>query len=438
MASIGPDHPLLILSGVQGDTRRYRSFHPYQQLRLAGIPATLSHLTAPDLPVQVAQTEVIILHRTPMDGYVSRLMKDIRKRGGLVLLDIDDLLFDPDAFHWIDSPDFSDRVRAALYKDEMRRQRETLAACDAILASTSYLVERARALGKPAWVHRNAFSLEMLAVSEQAHSEIKPNPGQVVIGYASGTPTHDQDFNLAAPALMKVLNNHPDAVLWVIGPLQLSPQWADYGSQVRHLPFEPWRKLPALLAQFDINLAPLVPGNPFSQSKSEIKYMEAGLVQVPTIASPTPAFSQAIQSGENGFLAQDMTSWTAALEQLLDDPTLRSKMAAEAHRRVRAEYPVEVRSVELTDTLNQVGQSLQGHLFWSQADLLEMSRNRQQALLTPERFWIPVESEFQPTLSRRAQYILRHRGLLPLLGMIWVQVRRWLAPLFPFARKVFD
>jgi hypothetical protein len=54
-----------------------------------------------------------------------------------------------------------------------------------------------------------------------------------------------------------------------------------------------------VVMMLDINLAPLVMDNPFAQSKSEIKYMEAALVRAPTIASPTDAYRFAIRPGEN-------------------------------------------------------------------------------------------------------------------------------------------
>ncbi len=79
----------------------------------------------------------------------------------------------------------------------------------------------------------------------------------------------------------------------------------------------PWRDLPEKLAKLDINIAPLVMNNPFGKSKSEIKYVEAGLVRVPTIASPTEAFKFAIQSGVNGILAADEEEWSDALAMLV-------------------------------------------------------------------------------------------------------------------------
>src|SRR5690606_377751 len=123
------------------------------------------------------------------------------------------LIFDTAAFSWIDSPDFQDRVRAGLYLEDMRRSRLPLETCQAVTASTGFLAGQVRLLGKPAWVHRNAFSLEMLALSEAAVHSRPGRSGALTIGYASGTPTHNRDFEAVKPALREILRRYPHTEL---------------------------------------------------------------------------------------------------------------------------------------------------------------------------------------------------------------------------------
>jgi glycosyltransferase involved in cell wall biosynthesis len=414
---------VIFVSGVRGDTRRYRTVHPCEQLRQAGIDAVVSHICDRRLPGLVAQAEVVVFHRVANDPYIEALIRSIRRRGALTLFDADDLTFDPQAFQWIDSPDFQDPVRAALYQEDMRRNQATLALCDGATTSTDYLVRHIRGQGKPARVHRNGFSLEMLRRSEKAFQERMAVGGRLIIGYASGTPTHNRDFSLVRPALQRILTRHPQAELWIAGALDPGDGWEGAGERLRHLPLVPWPDLPAVLAQFDVNLAPLVNDNPFAQSKSEIKFMEAALVRVPTVASPIEAFSQAICSGKNGYVAAADEEWEAALERLISDEPARLQIASQAYADVIAGYHPAHRAEQLIVTLEALSAELDG-----QSLRLSATDSRKNADETRE---IGVFAD--PSLARLAWYTLQHRGAGTLLRQEWVYFRRLLAPLFPFS-----
>ena len=417
---------ILILSGAKGDTRRYRTFNLYEQFRLAGADCLLSHLTDPRLPVLAGRAGVMVLHRVPCDPYVEQMIDRVHARGGLVLVDTDDLIFDLQAFQWIDSPDFSDPVRAALYQEDMRRHRRTVEKSDALLASTGYLAERVRSLGKPCLVHRNAFSLELGDLSQAAYQNRQHGAARVVIGYASGTLTHNQDFALLRPALVNILERFSQAELWLLGAIDGGNEWGSAGGRVRHIPLVPWRELPALLAQFDVNLAPLVMDNPFAQSKSEIKYMEAALVGAATIASPTAAFRHAIRPGENGLLAGDEAEWIEHLASLVADPLRRRTLGEAARLHVLDEYHPLKRAAQLRQELVEIGKQI------GRTDLVEILGAPTTHITAPEHFYLPLSVEQHPNLLEMGLYLIKRGELLRLLGMIWLQIRRLLAPIFPF------
>ncbi len=420
---------VLFLSGVKGDTRRYRTFHPYQQLQMAGVPCTYRHITAGGISRLLPGMQVVVLHRVPMDSNVKSLVRQARRQGTTVLVDVDDLTFDPQAFQWINSPDFQDPVRRRIYQQDMLRQRATIEASDGVIASTNFLAEEIRKLGKPAWVHRNGFSQEVLQLSESARRSKSEGAGPTVIGYASGTPTHDRDFALVRQALLEILAEQENVTLHLVGPLDPGAGFERFGGsasvRIRRLPFVPWRNLPAILRDFDINLAPLVLDNPFSQSKSEIKYMEAGLVDVPTVASPTDAFRFAITHGENGLLADSPEAWKACLLRLVTEPDFRRQMGKEAYRHVLQEYSPEKRADQLLETLNEISEHVRGKPLFSFVSEAHNGTTVNN---------IPVEWERMPTNTQRGWYSLRHRGILVLLGEIWVYIRRLMSPIFPFRK----
>lgn len=416
--------PLLILSGVQGDTRRYRGHHLYEQLRLAGVDCALAHLTDPRAPALAAQADALVLQRVTWDRAAAALVEQAQRRGAPVLLDLDDLVFDEEAFRWIDSPDFADPTRVRLYRENMRRNRATLEHSQAALTSTGYLAKRVSDCGKPARVHRNGFSLEMLHLSNLALAQPRPPRERVVIGYASGTPTHDRDFALIRPALQALLERRPQVEVWLIGRLQPGGDWGGAASRVRRVDFVPWRRLPALLAGLDVNLAPLRLDNPFSQSKSEIKWMEAALVGVPTVASPTDAFAAAIRPGENGLLAGGPEEWLEGLLRLVDEPEERHRLGAAAREDALRGYAPWLRAPQALAALREAGVEIPTH------DLSGLAGGLPP--LDRIDLWLDPRVERRPTVFDRGLYSLRARGPLTLAQEVWIYLRRLAAPVFPF------
>ncbi|MCS7249106.1 MAG: glycosyltransferase family 4 protein [Anaerolineales bacterium] len=421
--------PFHIFSGVQGDTRRYRSAHLAEQLRLAEIDCEFHHITSGVATVSASYADLLLLQRVTWDCRVAQILQEARSRNAIILCDLDDLIFLRDSFRWIDSPDFSDPIRARLYQENLERNRYTIEQCEGVIVSTGYLAQQVqKQFDKPVWVHRNAFSLEMLYWSQEALRSKETETDRVIIGYASGTPTHDRDFQLIQPILRKLLKEYPNVYLHLIGHVNRKVDWGNVASKIHHLDFVPWRKLPRLLAQLSINIAPLRLDNPFSQSKSEIKYLEAGLVKVPTVASPTEAFQFAIRHGENGFLASTPEEWEEHLRTLIEDPALRARMGEAAYQDVLERYSPWKRAEEAVPLLNAVIRTLRPKWeLFPEISLEPISDPRQY-----QHLWISEEIEKHPTLFERGMYTLKTRGLTTLLQEIWIFLRRLLAPIFPF------
>lgn len=351
---------ILFVSGIGGDTRRYRCDHHRQQLALHGIESSL--LEAGDLRLYVAATacDLAILHRVPWSPLIADLLAIAHGRGVPVVFETDDLVFAPEVFPRIAYLDTLPPEQAQRFLADLHGQVRTFGACDCVLTTTEYLAVAAEERGKPAYVQRNACSAEMVQAAERAYALRRPRTEKsaggrpLVLGYFSGTGSHNRDFATIAPVLTDLLARYPQLRLHIGGPLDLGGSLLAHTHRIRRLPFVPWQELPNLVAQVDVNLAPLELDNPFCQAKSEIKYTEAALVGVPTVASPTQAFAHAIRDGEDGLLAADAEEWRAALVRLVEQPQYAAQLGEAARRKVYAHYLPEKAAERLVATLQRI------------------------------------------------------------------------------------
>jgi glycosyltransferase involved in cell wall biosynthesis len=162
----------------------------------------------------------------------------------------------------------------------------------------------------------------------------------VTLAYLSGSATHDIDLGTIAAPLAAVLARFDQARLLLVGPVTLPPAlrpFAESGQILRHC-FVPWQDLPGLLTycRVDINLAPLDTNRPFMHAKSEVKFLEAAAVGIPTIASPAAGFAEGVRSGTDCLLASSPGVWERLLTDLIEDPARRTQIGAAARESVHA------------------------------------------------------------------------------------------------------
>jgi glycosyltransferase involved in cell wall biosynthesis len=83
---------------------------------------------------------------------------------------------------------------------------------------------------------------------------------------------------------------------------------------------------------WDIALAPLI-DTPFNRCKSDIKFLDYSAIGVPGIYSRVPAYLSSVQHLETGWLVDNQVqTWTAALEECLNNKELRLQVSRNASR----------------------------------------------------------------------------------------------------------
>jgi glycosyltransferase involved in cell wall biosynthesis len=112
------------------------------------------------------------------------------------------------------------------------------------------------------------------------------------------------------------------------------------------------------MAKMDIALAPLETDNIFCRAKSEIKFVEAGALGLPVVASKIDPYRGSMSDGRNGFLATGEKEWTQALLSLVQDSQLRIALGEAARQTVLERYSPQARTTDLANLLAALEQRL--------------------------------------------------------------------------------
>jgi len=327
----------VFLSGVPNSIGHiYRVEHPVAALQTAGWRATWLPLDDPRAGVEAAAADLVVVFRGGWSDQLARIAETCRQRGAALIYDVDDLLFDPAV---IAAGQIA--VLAVMAPEERQRwitsaasHRTLLERADAAVLTTRPLAEAASRHCRRCFVLPNSLDHRMEAAAAAALPTPKDSAsdGQPRICFASGTPSHDRDFAVAAEAIARLFARTPEPRLVVIGHLdaRIYPCLLPFTDRIEWRPPVPLLEIFGHLARCDINLAPLELGNPFCDGKSAVRCLFAAAVGVPTVASPTQPLREAIVDGETGLLAADVAAWEDALGRLTADAGLRERLGQAA------------------------------------------------------------------------------------------------------------
>jgi glycosyltransferase involved in cell wall biosynthesis len=341
-----------------GAWKLYRCDHQAEQLGYLGMSCDIVRSDQIDLATALHHYDSFVLNRVGLTESVASFVDAVLEAEKPVLFDTDDLLFEPELeprFAFLGDASEGDH---ATWRQRLGRYQATLRACGAAVVSTEPLADHARRHAGRVAVVYNSVSSDMVrradeALADRSHDGQTVVDREIIIGYLSGTPSHNRDFLEAADAVVWALETYPDTRFVVVGPLDLDARFAQFGSRVIRIPKQPFEELPSLVSKLDINLAPLERDDPLTECKSCVKYLEAGLVAVPTIASARPDFVRVIDSGRNGVLADDESEWHEALRGLIESPERRRTMGALACEDVRENHTTRATAPLLDDALRQ-------------------------------------------------------------------------------------
>lgn len=338
---------ILFLTGGVGDSALYRTWHQAEELEYHGFKCSVALQDRPFLLNAVDKFKIFVFHRTLFTPQLEKLIKKIKAQKKEIIFETDDLVFDS---RYLEKMDYLRNINPwekKLYAKGVGEEILQDPYVKVCTTTTAFLADKLQESGKQVFVVPNKLSRKDVARAEKLIQSSAPKIGKSVkLGYFSGTVSHNQDFATITEVLERILEKYSQTELFLVGPLNLESQLRKFKERIKQLPYVLREKHFANVASVDINLAPLEIGNPFCEAKSELKFFEAGVVGVPTVASATRTFQEAISDGFDGFTATDPTEWENKLSRLILEPELRREMGQKARKKALETYSTQTANNE--------------------------------------------------------------------------------------------
>ena len=279
--------------------------------------------TRPQGPLDVSGYEVVIVQLAAGPQWLAQI-RAWQDQGITVLYEIDDWLH---GVRKLEGHVFAkDFTKEAVQKFEL-----CMRATDGIICSTQWLADKYRALNPNTYVCRNGIDLRRYAYT-------RPDRGEWVnIGWAGGSG-HLAAARPWMQVVAAVMETRPKTRFVSIGEPFANAFAERFGPErALAVPFLPMDIYPAAMTHFDVALAP-AGKNGFFKGKSDLRWLEASAIGVPTIADPFTY--PEIEHGVTGFHAETQQEAEKALFRLIDDHELRRNVAAAAQEHVVANRSV--------------------------------------------------------------------------------------------------
>ena len=335
----------------------YRVTQKCEQLALAGIESRVfDYMKGTEGYISTCGTfDALILYRVPAIPRIVKAVEAARSAGQPTFYEIDDLMFDADHFP-ASFESYGGQISHDLYASLVTGAvalKHALSICDYAIASTPSLAAAMEklVLRRKAFVHRNGMGKahqRSMGLGREVPTE------EVRLFYGSGTKAHNEDFERElVPGLIKLFEKYGRKIrLVIMGYLTLPKSLTPYLDCITCLnPIWDIDQYWNVLRGMSINLAVLSPGS-VADCKSEIKWMEAAMVGVPSVVTATATYRDVIRDFETGVLIASPKQWFAALDKLVAAPAKRRSIGERAFEDVVETYSLASLSENISTILH--------------------------------------------------------------------------------------
>lgn len=308
-------------------TFRYRVYNmvPLVNQFIEGYSATYFHLDdLQHIDMIVESCDIFVICRVKYSDKIDHLITRLKARNIKIVFDVDDLIFDVNYLYLILNTLDQQKSEQAwdFWFGMVGRIGQTLKMCDSAVTTNRYLADKIKEFASiPCSIVPNFLNEAQLQVSERIMQEKRVNKfsrnSEIDLGYFSGTPSHNRDFDLISNSLIKILKTYKNVNINIAGYMELKENLKAHLDRIKFIPFQDYVNLQIMIGKVEVNLIPLQQ-NDFTNSKSELKYFDASIVGTVSIASPTTVYTDAIENKKNGYIALDH-EWDQKISSVIDN-----------------------------------------------------------------------------------------------------------------------
>lgn len=243
--------------------------------------------------------------------------------GAKLVLDLDD---DPISINR-DHPEY----KKLQEKQNMRERMIKVA--DHIIVSTEPIKQTVKHLNPHVTVIPNAIDPEIWNIEKPP----KRKDGKIRIGWiASGS--HIAEFPLILPALREIKEKYPNVEVHMAG---ITLEELNEDRVFHHVGTRGYAEFPEWYADLDLDIAiaPLI-DTPFNRAKSNIKWMEAAMLELPCVCSPA-VYEESVEHGKTGYIAKNTSQFVKYLSWLIENPEKRKEIGKNAKAEVLKNWTID-------------------------------------------------------------------------------------------------
>ena len=268
----------------------------------------------------IDKLDLVILQRAKWSFELESFIRVLKQNKKIIIYDMDDMIYNTKyvPFYLNSIGDYREFSIDAFFA--LAKRYELIASIsDGFIVTTDALARNIKNdFDKKVWILPNFLNEEQEAESEEIVKLKKKSyvEDKFVIGYFSGSNSHQRDLEIVESAIVRLMNKYDDIYLKIVGFMNLSENFEKLKKKGRIIfeKFVPYEELQYKIGSVDLNIIPLQK-HEFNNCKSELKYFEASIVDVVSCATDNEVYSNIIEDGKDGFLCSEM-DWYEKIEYI--------------------------------------------------------------------------------------------------------------------------